>query len=579
MSVDEEIVNPSTNRPFRDVLNARVSRRKVMVGGLATAAVGFFGQSGIAQAGRGGQPGPNLPTPNQGPLVGFTPTENLGGPLPSVSDDYEYQVLIPWGTPLFSGVPDIAGGRPASSADQERQIGIGHDGMWFYPHPGANDHGVLCINHEFGRNTHVLGKGFPESLEDVRISQAAHGVSCVEIKDDAGNWVSLVDSPYNRRITPNTPVVFDGPVAGSALLDSTLGTAPAGTVNNCGNGYTPWGTYLTCEENFNGYFGAVDAYEPTEEQARYGFSANGFGYGWHVYDERWDLNKNAGEENRFGWIVEIDPRDPSAPPVKHTALGRFKHEGFAFATGRGGRAEKTSVRPHRNQCDQNQRHQPRRRQRLGRRIEVEDRSVYCPEVATTHDERDRQPEGPPPRTIGKIASDALGQGDGQSNNSHQGDHRQDSGENHEGLCIESGTQLSGPRVRQPVIPNIGSTHEDAVPSTKEGRGVSERLEKEHIGVVPVPDALRIEGVPAQVEEQKHEPNEHTHRHNNPGAAPPRLAGSTCLLSWDDVASHEPPHQPRDRDRCEPPPLPRHDGVTDNSRQNTQDRTEDKSNTE
>jgi len=338
MSVDEEIVNPSTNRPFRDVLNARVSRRKVMVGGLATAAVGFFGQSGIAQAGRGGQPGPNLPTPNQGPLVGFTPTENLGGPLPSVSDDYEYQVLIPWGTPLFSGVPDIAGGRPASSADQERQIGIGHDGMWFYPHPGANDHGVLCINHEFGRNTHVLGKGFPESLEDVRISQAAHGVSCVEIKDDAGNWVSLVDSPYNRRITPNTPVVFDGPVAGSALLDSTLGTAPAGTVNNCGNGYTPWGTYLTCEENFNGYFGAVDAYEPTEEQARYGFSANGFGYGWHVYDERWDLNKNAGEENRFGWIVEIDPRDPSAPPVKHTALGRFKHEGFAFATGRGGRA-------------------------------------------------------------------------------------------------------------------------------------------------------------------------------------------------------------------------------------------------
>jgi secreted PhoX family phosphatase len=117
-----------------------------------------------------------------------------------------------------------------------------------------------------------------------------------------------------------------------------MGNAPAGTVNNCANGYTPWGTYLTCEENFNGYFGAVDEFVPTEEQARYGFTDTGFGYGWHVFDERWDLNKNAGEENRFGWIVEIDPHDPGAPPVKHTAMGRFKHEGFAFTTGRGGRA-------------------------------------------------------------------------------------------------------------------------------------------------------------------------------------------------------------------------------------------------
>ena len=338
MPVDDLHSNNSGNRPFAVVLGARFSRRQRMAGSLATAAVAFFGQSGIAEAAKGGQKGPNLPKPNQGPLLGFAPVANLGGALPSISEDYEYQVIIPWGTPLFPGVPDIAGGRPASSADQERQVGIGHDGMWFFADNGTNDRGLLCINHEFGRNTHVFGRSFPESLEDVRISQAAHGVSVVELMKTNGTWTHSTNSRYNRRITPNTPVVFGGPVAGTSYLQSAMGNAPAGTVNNCANGYTPWGTYLTCEENFNGYFGAVDEFVPSEEQARYGFTENGFGYGWHVFDERWDLNKNQGEENRFGWIVEIDPRNPGAPPVKHTAMGRFKHEGFAFTTGRGGRA-------------------------------------------------------------------------------------------------------------------------------------------------------------------------------------------------------------------------------------------------
>jgi hypothetical protein len=332
--------NPSGNRPFGDVVNARMSRRNFVAGSLAAAAVGFFGVSGIASAAKGGQRGPNLPRPNQGPLVGFSPAANLGGPLPSISEDYEYQVVIPWGTPLFEGVPDISetGGRPASSEHQEQQVGIGHDGMWFFPDNGSNDRGLLCINHEFGTNPHVLGKPFPEGAEDVAISQAAHGVSVVELIKENGIWTSSTTSPFNRRITPNTPVVFAGPAAGSDYLKSFMGNDPAGTVNNCSNGYTPWGTYLTCEENFNGYFGAVGEFTPTEERARYGFSKDGFGYGWHVYDSRWDLNLNPGEENRFGWIVEIDPHDPSAPPVKHTAMGRFKHEGFAFATGRGGRA-------------------------------------------------------------------------------------------------------------------------------------------------------------------------------------------------------------------------------------------------
>jgi secreted PhoX family phosphatase len=137
----------------------------------------------------------------------------------------------------------------------------------------------------------------------------------------------------------NTPVAFSGPAANSPLLQTPAGNAPKGTVNNCSNGYTPWGTYLTCEENFNGYFGATDSWTPTTAQARYGFSNGGFGYGWENYDARFDLSKAEykNEDNRFGWVVEIDPMDASQTPVKRTALGRFKHEGVGLTVGSGGR--------------------------------------------------------------------------------------------------------------------------------------------------------------------------------------------------------------------------------------------------
>ena len=190
-------------------------------------------------------------------------------------------------------------------------------------------------------NSHVLGKDAPESLEDVRLSQHAHGVSVIAIKNTNGTWAPVAN-PNSRRIHVNTEVEFSGPVAGSSLLQNAANNTFQGTVNNCGNGYTPWGTYLTCEENFNGYFGSSegDAFVPDEFQDRYGFSSTGFGYGWEQFDPRFDLSNPgyANEHHRFGWIVEIDPMDGSKKAVKRTALGRFKHEGFAFATGAGGRA-------------------------------------------------------------------------------------------------------------------------------------------------------------------------------------------------------------------------------------------------
>ncbi len=348
MSHDDSISNKSENRPFSKVVEASSSRRKFMTGSLTLAAGSFFGGS-LAHAARGGQPGPNQnfgQSKHLGDNFGINfapvPIAEGTGPVPAISNDYEYEIIIPWGTPLVSGVAEYTGdpaSRP-SAADQEKMVGIGHDGMHFYPFNGSNERGVLAINLEFGRNTHVLGKPAPENDEDIRLSQAAHGVALVELAKTGDGWSHVQDSPYNRRITPNTPVEFSGPVKGHDLIQPEAGAR--GTVNNCSRGYTPWGTYLTCEENFNGYFGAsAEDWAATPEQERYGFSSSGFGYGWegHSTDKRFDLSDGGhpNEDNRFGWVVEIDPMNPGAMPVKRTALGRFKHEGVAMAVGRGGR--------------------------------------------------------------------------------------------------------------------------------------------------------------------------------------------------------------------------------------------------
>lgn len=352
---DDGCSNRSANRPFEDVLKASMSRRNVLVRGAALSATGFLaalagnkalvqGAAAVTQSSEGmAAQGSGTAIAQNAGLIGFSPlpAANTVGPMPNISSDYQYSVLIPWGTSIQPGGPEYTGNpntRP-TSAQQAQQIGIGHDGMWFFPIGKSNDHGMLAINHEFGSNSHILGKPAPTSLEDVRLSQHAHGVSVVEIKKNNGKW-QTVSSKNARRIHVNTPVSFSGPAANSALLKTSAGNAPLGTVNNCANGYTPWGTYLTCEENFNGYFGATGTWTATKPQERYGFSRAGFGYGWEKFDPRFDLSNSSykNEENRFGWVVEIDPMNGSQKPVKRTALGRFKHENAEVVVGRGGRA-------------------------------------------------------------------------------------------------------------------------------------------------------------------------------------------------------------------------------------------------
>jgi len=340
--------NPSGNRPFQEILAASIKRRDVMKGSLAAGATTFFAGSFLSSA-------EAFQEPPFGRNIGFTPVTLADaaagdGKMPLISPDYEYQVLIPWGDPLEpSGPAYVERGNTAS--EQALQVGLGHDGMWFFPlkedmeprlrRAKINQRGLLVINHEFGTNPHAYGKDLPDSLEDVRFSQHVHGVSVVRIEEINGTW-QTVESDLARRIHVNTPVEFSGPAAGSSLLQTPNGNIPLGTVNNGGNGTTPWGTYLTCEENFNGYFGANNIetiWAPTPEQERYGFSENGFGYAWHLFDRRFDLSDPdyANEENRFGWIVEIDPYEPAKKPIKRTAMGRLKHEGSAWREADDGR--------------------------------------------------------------------------------------------------------------------------------------------------------------------------------------------------------------------------------------------------
>ena len=353
--------NDTAASPLAEIVQARLSRRSVLAGGMVAAA-GFLTTSlvgpdaAVAAPGTAGRGGP--PTP----LLGFTPIPPSTADEVTVAPGYRTSPLIPWGTPILGSFPAFVPGTPGekrrdgtpgtagnTAAQQAEQIGMNHDGMTYFPlssGPRGNEHGLLVLNHEYTDDAYLHAGEFvagyrPTTAEGVRKAQNAHGVSVVEIrKAPDGQWAP-VRSTTNRRITATTPMAFSGPAAGHPLLrttDDPSGAAPLGTINNCGNGETLWGTYLTCEENFNGYF-RVDGPQTPENaalQRRYG--VGGDNYGWAVHDPRFRVTtENPNEPNRFGWVVEIDPFDPRSTPVKRTALGRLKHEDASMVISKGGR--------------------------------------------------------------------------------------------------------------------------------------------------------------------------------------------------------------------------------------------------
>lgn len=276
-------------------------------------------------------------------LLGFAGIPASSADGISLPPGYKASVLISWGQPLNAAAPAFDPSGKGTAKAQEIQFGDNNDGMSLFPFPGDENRALMAINNEYTNYRYLFDHGGqPANAEDVHKAQAAEGVSVIEVRRKDGQWQFVQDSPYNRRIHGNTPIRLSGPAAGDAWLRTAAdnsATKVLGTFQNCANGKTPWGTYLTCEENFTDCFGSSDPQQAFDAaQKRYGASVTGKEVGWHQHDPRFDLAKNPNELNRHGWVVEIDPFDPKSTPIKRTALGRFKHENAALGETRDGRA-------------------------------------------------------------------------------------------------------------------------------------------------------------------------------------------------------------------------------------------------
>lgn len=248
----------------------------------------------------------------------------------TVPKGYAWQVVMKWGEPLWSGAAEFDEATRGTGESQEKAFGDNTDGMSIFAYQGKT---ILAVNNEYVNRSIFYGNRdskLPETIDDVRKGKAGHGVSVCELSRIEGQWALVKDSVFNRRITADTPMQITGPAAGHDLLKTEAdptGTKSLGTWNNCANGRTPWGTYLTCEENFNGYFSASDeGFEIPDALKRYGINSADWGYKWAMGDERFDVSKHPNEPNRAGYVVEIDPLNPNSTPKKRSALGRFKHE-------------------------------------------------------------------------------------------------------------------------------------------------------------------------------------------------------------------------------------------------------------
>ncbi|MGL5809769.1 MAG: PhoX family protein [Nocardioides sp.] len=325
---------PAPNRTdtsyFRDIAARALSRRAVLGGLTVSGAVAAGGGFSAAAA--------SAPATGPSPMAARRPTGLDFQPISPVAvdvddmtvpDGYSWQPLIRWGDPILPGAPAFDPANPTPEA-QAGQFGYNCDYLDVIETNRAGTRGFLVANHEY-TNEEIMFPPETDPATVIRSAMAAHGMSVVELRRSRRGrpWTYASGAPLNRRFTAETEFRLDGPAAGSDLLktaEDPSGRKVRGTLNNCAGGTTPWGTVLSGEENWNQYFLAAGT-DPKE--ARYGLADDEDERNWRSVDPRFDATRpeSVNEPNKFGWIVEIDPTRPRSTPVKHTAMGRFKHEG------------------------------------------------------------------------------------------------------------------------------------------------------------------------------------------------------------------------------------------------------------
>ncbi|OYN89465.1 PhoX family protein [Parenemella sanctibonifatiensis] len=326
-----EVPNQTENQYFGDIVAQAISRRTLLKAGAVVGATAAVGLSIDAVNGtRAAQAQPSA--------FGWTPIAPATDDFVTVPEGYQAQPVMRWGDKLFSSAADFDA-ENQTEADQLGQFGYNCDFLGFFDIDDSTE--LMMTNHEY-TNPNIM---FPDydaeapTEEQVKIEWAAHGLSVVAVAKTAGTGelTPIVDHQYNRRFHNGTEFELTGPAAGHELLQTSAdpsGTTVLGTLNNCAGGLTPWGTWLTAEENFNQYFANLEAITDADQLAalkRYGLAEGASQRKWEEFDSRFDLAQEPNEPNRFGWIVEVNPWDPTSTPRKRTALGRFKHEAGAVS--------------------------------------------------------------------------------------------------------------------------------------------------------------------------------------------------------------------------------------------------------
>ena len=330
--------NTSDNEYFGDVVRSAMSRRGVLKGsaaavlavgaGSALAACGddsSTGSSGSSTSAADGK------APAGTDFAVVSPNKEDAVVIP---DGYEQAVVIRWGDPVLADAPQFDFDKQTPQA-QAKQFGFNNDFAGLLPVEGQPNTYLLVVNHEYTTEPFMFKNYDADNPtpEQFQIAIAAHGLSVVQVKGTPESGKLTPEfGPQNRRITADTEFLLTGPAAGSEFVKTAAdptGTKILGTFANCSGGVTPWGTVLSGEENFNGYFGnqeTVADSKTKERLKRYSFEDGKTEHLWERFDRRFDLAQEPNEANRFGYVVEVNPWDPASTPIKHSAMGRVKHE-------------------------------------------------------------------------------------------------------------------------------------------------------------------------------------------------------------------------------------------------------------